>query len=144
MASARPSILRSTAPWFVGSFLGSVVLFVVGLGGNPIGLVMITLLPWLFWVGPAIGAWRSCRVLDRFAEEVPGDAEASSPVLGYPTLRWPEHGFEAEVRYRGLTVMGLFIHVEGEGTAKASTTRVEEAARAAVEGRIEHSSPPDS
>lgn len=136
-STERPSILRSTALWFGGALLGSVVLFLLGLGGNPAGLVMITLLPWLFWLGPAIGAWRSCRLLDRFAAAVPGKAEASSPILGYPTLRWPQHGFEVEIRYHGISVMGLFIHVDGAGTAKATTDRVEQAARAAVEGRIE-------
>jgi len=138
MSSDRPSVLRSTAPWFVGSLLGSAALFTIGLGGNPVGLVMVTLLPWLFWLGPAIGAWRSRRVLDRFAEEVPERPKASSPVLGYPTLKYPGHGFSAEVRYRGPSVRGLFIH-DGEGmVAPADPDRVREAARAAVEGDIEY------
>ena len=142
MSPNRPSILRSTVLWLVPSLLGSVALFTIGLGGNPVGLVMITLLPWLFWLGPGIGAWRSVRLLDRFAAEVPGEPAASSPVLGYPTLRWPEHGVEAEVRYRGPSVTGIFVHVDGEGTAKTTGDGIEEAARAAVEGRI-RPRPPD-
>jgi len=142
MPSDRPSLLRTTAPWFVGALLASATLFLVGIGGNPLGHVMITLLPWLFWVGPAIGARRSLAVLDEFAEEVGGTPEVLNPILGYPTLRWPEHGLEVEVRYRGMRVMGVFVHVDDEGTAKVGADRVREAARAALEGRIEYPEAP--
>jgi hypothetical protein len=143
MAEDRPSLLKATAPWFAGALVASAALFWIGRGGDPVGHAMITALPWLFWAGPAVGAWRGLRVLDDFAEEVPGRPEARAPLLGYPSLAWPEHGVEAEVRTRGLSVMGLFVHVEGQGTAKAPTGDAREAARAALEGRLEHPQPPD-
>jgi hypothetical protein len=91
MAEDRPSLLKATAPWFAAALVGSVAMFALGLGGNPVGHAMITALPWLFWAGPAIGTWRGLRVLDNFAEEVPGRPEARAapgvPIAGVARAR---------------------------------------------------------
>lgn len=138
MPGNRPSLLKATALWFAGALVGSVALFSIGRGGDPVGLAMITLLPWLFWLGPLYGAWRGRQALERFAEEIPEGPEASSPILGYPTLSWPERGFSVEARFRGPRVVALVLTVEGEGTVRFDGDRAREAARAALEGRIEH------
>lgn len=143
MPANRPSLLRATAPWFAGALLGSLFFLVAGWGGNPLGHAIVTLAPWLFWLGPAYGTRKGLQALDRFAREVPEAAEASSPLLGYPTLRWPERGLAVEARTYGPSLVGLVLTVEGEGTARVSADRAREAARAALEGRIEHPTDPD-
>lgn len=123
MPAQRPSLLKATAPWFVGSLVASAAFIAIGIGGNPVGLVIIGLAPWIFWLGPLHGAWRARQALDRFAEEVHGVPEASSPILGYPTLRWPAHGLEVEGRFRGPVALGLSVRVDGEeGVARVDTT----------------------
>lgn len=138
MPANRPSVLKATLVWFVPAFVASALLFSIGLGGNPVGLVIITAAPWLFWLGPLVGALRARRALDAFAEEIPSQPEASCPLLGYPTLSWPGRGLEVEGRFRGPAGVKLVARSRGEeGVVKVAPERAREAARALLEGRVE-------
>jgi hypothetical protein len=144
MVGTRWSTVKTTSPWLAVSVAASATLVYVGWSGNPVGLVMIAVLPFLFWVAPLASAWRGKRALGRFADEISDEIneepEYSCAFTNEQKLRWAEHDIEAVARSNRGFDASLVVR-EGDESARFSLRQARRAARAALEGRIRKPKP---